>query len=215
MIDLYCERTGPGFWAEPFNALTSLAYLLAAWAVWRAHRRPGRRIDRVLGALLAAIGMGSALFHLLATPWARLLDEAPILVFQLTFLWAYGRGIVNLARGPVAGLLVAFLAAVLWGRQSPGVLNGSIPYLPALLVAVVLGVYHARTQPVERTTLIAGVACVTAALLCRIVDLEACDALPIGTHFLWHVLTAAALYLFVRGLLANLSPGRSPAGRPR
>jgi hypothetical protein len=215
MIDLYCERTGPGLWDEPLNALTNLAYLAAAWAVWRVHRRPGRRIDRVLGALLAAIGMGSALFHLLATPWARLLDETPILVFQLTFFWAYCRGIVNLARGPVAGLLVVFVAAVLSARQLSGVLNGSIPYLPALLVAGVLGVYHVRTQPVERSALIAGVACVAAALLFRIVDLEVCDALPIGTHFLWHVLTAAALYLFVRGLLANVSPGPSPAGRPR
>jgi len=35
MIDLYCERLGPGIWAEPINALTNLAFLVAAFAAWR------------------------------------------------------------------------------------------------------------------------------------------------------------------------------------
>ena len=35
MIDLYCERFGPGIWAEPINALTNLAFLVAAFAAWR------------------------------------------------------------------------------------------------------------------------------------------------------------------------------------
>src|SRR4051794_22448648 len=41
-IDNYCERIGVGFWAEPVNALTSGAFLLAAlhaaW-VWRKQLR--------------------------------------------------------------------------------------------------------------------------------------------------------------------------------
>ncbi len=28
-IDLYCERLGPGLWAEPLNAVTNLAFILA------------------------------------------------------------------------------------------------------------------------------------------------------------------------------------------
>ena len=35
MIDLYCERLSPGIWAEPINALTNLAFLVAAFAAWR------------------------------------------------------------------------------------------------------------------------------------------------------------------------------------
>ena len=31
-IDIYCERTAPGFWDEPFNALTNAAFLIAAAA---------------------------------------------------------------------------------------------------------------------------------------------------------------------------------------
>ena len=58
MIDLYCERTGPGLWAEPVNALTNLAFFAAAWALWHSARStrtvgPGARL---LIGLLVAIG---------------------------------------------------------------------------------------------------------------------------------------------------------------
>ena len=32
-IDAYCERLGPQFWAEPVNAATNGAFLIAALAV--------------------------------------------------------------------------------------------------------------------------------------------------------------------------------------
>jgi len=31
-MDAYCERLGPGLFAEPLNALTNVSFLLAAWA---------------------------------------------------------------------------------------------------------------------------------------------------------------------------------------
>jgi hypothetical protein len=30
VIDLYFERLGPGFWAKPLNAVTQIAFLVAA-----------------------------------------------------------------------------------------------------------------------------------------------------------------------------------------
>ena len=33
-VDHYCERTDPGIWAEPLNALTNLAFIIAAWLLW-------------------------------------------------------------------------------------------------------------------------------------------------------------------------------------
>ena len=35
VVDGYCERTGPGYWSEPLNALSNAAFLVAAWASWR------------------------------------------------------------------------------------------------------------------------------------------------------------------------------------
>ena len=40
MIDLYCERLGPGPLAEPINAITNLTFLVAALAAWsEAHQK--------------------------------------------------------------------------------------------------------------------------------------------------------------------------------
>ena len=66
MIDLYCERTDPGLWAEPVNAATNAAFLVSAWLIWRLARQRGQ-LDgsvRVLVGLAVAIAIGSGLFHI-------------------------------------------------------------------------------------------------------------------------------------------------------
>ena len=82
-IDLYCERTTAAFWAEPVNALTNAAFLMAALIGWRAARSTGRRDGPMilLIALTASIGVGSFLFHTVATRWAALADVVPISLF--------------------------------------------------------------------------------------------------------------------------------------
>ena len=127
-IDLYCERLGAEFWAEPINALTNVSFLIAAWAMWRLSRQSAM-LSPSLWLLIAAtiaIGCGSFIFHTVATSWARLLDVIPILVFQLLFLWLYFRRIMDVT--PIStGLLVAvYLAAAILGRQFQDILNGSL-----------------------------------------------------------------------------------------
>ena len=200
MLDLYCERTSPGLWAEPLNALSNLAFFAAAWAAWRSARGAADPGARLLVDLLVAIGTGSALFHTFATPWARILDETPILAFELSFLWLYGRRIVGITAAWLAGLLAGFLVAVYVGRQFPQLLNGSLMYAPAFLVALAIGLYHYRTQRRERFTIPAAVGIFVAAVVCRTLDNAICPFMPLGTHFLWHLLTASASYLFARGL---------------
>jgi hypothetical protein len=203
-VDLYCERVGPGLWAEPLNALTNVAYLAAAWAVWRRPGQSSRGLRRVLSALLVAIAAGSALFHTTATPVARLFDEAPILLFQLTFLWAYGRRVMSLTSPVAGGVIVGFLIATVAARQFGHLLNGSLAYAPALCLAFGLGVYHRRTETRERSMLLAGACCLAVGVVLRTIDNTVCPAFPVGTHFLWHVLTAGALYLFSCGLVVPL-----------
>ena len=96
MIDLYCERMGPGLLAEPFNLVSNVAYLAAAWAVWRmAPRVDGGLPIPLLVMLTAAVGFGSSAFHAFATPAARVLDEIPIVCFESAFIWLYGRRVLG------------------------------------------------------------------------------------------------------------------------
>lgn len=82
-LDLYCERIAPGLWGEPFNALSNLAFFLAAHALWRRARGKGERDGDVtlLSLLVALIGVGSTLFHTFADTVTHRLDTTPILVF--------------------------------------------------------------------------------------------------------------------------------------
>ena len=88
-IDAYCERTDPSYWSEPVNAVTNLAFIIAALIMWR--RCAGLEWGKRLAAVLFAIGVGSYLFHTHATPWAAALDTAPILIFSLTYIFLANR----------------------------------------------------------------------------------------------------------------------------
>lgn len=60
-----CERIGQGVLAQPVNALTSLAFVLAgAWIVYRAlSARDGRARMILFGIAVASVGVGSVSYH--------------------------------------------------------------------------------------------------------------------------------------------------------
>jgi hypothetical protein len=212
-IDLYCERIGPGLWAEPVNALTNAAFFLAVWLLWRSARRAGLLTAPValLLALVLAIGIGSALFHTFATTWARVLDELPILLFQLLFVWLYARRVMGLRALAAGTILVAFLGAALYGRQFPQLLNGSLVYAPAVVLVCALGGYHYATHKPARVHLVLAAGILAIAIGLRTLDAPVCDRFALGTHFLWHLLVATVIYLCVSALLAVLHDEHSAA----
>src|SRR5690606_41894770 len=71
-VDIYCERLGPGFWAEPVNALTNLAFIAAT--IWGAasarHRGEDSPAIWLLIGLAVMAGIGSFLFQTIAQVWA-------------------------------------------------------------------------------------------------------------------------------------------------
>ena len=200
-VNAYCERTDASYWSEPVNALTNLAFLVAAWALWRLARRRGA-LDGGAWALIlivAAIGAGSFAFHTLATRTAMLADVIPILIFQLAWLWLYLRRLVGwdglTAALPVGGYLaLTFLMAA-----AP--LGGSAMYLPALVVLLVIGAWHARAARPGRFDLIAAGGVLAVSLGFRTIDQQICPGFPLGTHFLWHLLNGLVLYLAARPIL--------------
>src|SRR5688572_14997475 len=90
-IDIYCERLGPGFWAEPLNALSNISFFIAAFFAWQLAKKylMFHRGTMILIGLLVCIGTGSFLFHTLAVRWAMLTDTIPILLFQIQFIALY------------------------------------------------------------------------------------------------------------------------------
>ena len=245
-IDIYCERVDPSFWAEPLNAVSNGAFVVAAVFVgWRIlSHRPLDRPALFFAVLIGVIGIGSFLFHTFATRWSAVADVVPIMLFIHGFLFLAMRRFFGL--GILASLLIAVVFFVLSGAFAAslpdGFLNGSGSYLPALAALIVIGlVLRVRANHAERWLaspktriyetavdeeearasrvirpraaalflLLAGLVFAVSVTF-RSVDMAVCDALPIGVHYMWHVLNAVVLGLAVEATRRGLpgSPSR-------
>jgi len=206
MIDLYCERLDSSFWAEPINALSNLAFIIAAWAVWKHANRLNKLSTPVwvLIGLMLSIGIGSFLFHTFATSSTMILDILPILFFQFVFIWVYIRQIIQLPFFNTLGVLVLYIVFALLGRQFPDILNGSLSYAPAFLVLAGLGWYHFIFKKQQRYILLSAFAIFSLALVLRTTDNMLCPYIPIGTHFLWHLFNGILVYCLAVSLMLNL-----------
>jgi hypothetical protein len=221
-MDIYCERLDPSFWAEPLNAISNLAFILAAFLAYRLLKKAGSKNpwDWVLVALIALMGIGSFLFHTYAQFWAMMADVLPITFFIYIYLFLALRRLIMLDFWPATGAfaaLVAFDAFVLRPLIPPSAdipwANGSQDYaFPFIAMGVVLAVMMWRkTAGAGQLALALGI--FTVSLTLRTLDMAVCDSLAIGTHYFWHMLNAWMLYVLAR-LIFSISPVGKPAVRP-
>ncbi len=192
-VDGYCERLGPGYWAEPANALTNAAFGIAAFWMWR--RVAGLGLARGMCGILGLIGVGSFLFHTHANRLTGLMDVLPILAFILFYVFAASRDMLGL-KGWQAGLCVVaffpYAAATvpLWGLV-PG-LGSSAGYAP-VPVLILLYAWLMRGRPDAARGLAIGAGVLIVSLTFRTLDAPLCGAVPVGTHFMWHILNGVML----------------------
>jgi hypothetical protein len=202
MIDGYCERLGPGLWAEPANALTNLAFLLAAGLL--AGRIRGRAPVSVwlMPVLIGVVGLCSLSFHTFATRLTGALDSLSIVVFVLTAVVAYLHWMWGVAwrlawLGAPAFLAVVAAELLLSLAAGPDATVGG--YGPVLLglLGMALAVRFTALGQARRygDWLLAATGVFAVSLALRTVDGAVCPTMPIGTHFLWHCLNAVVLFL--------------------
>jgi hypothetical protein len=209
-VDLYCERLGPGLLAEPVNALTNLGFLLAAWLLWRRLKGREQATDlRALTLLVALVGLGSLVFHTVATAATSRLDTGFITLFLLLYVHRWLVRVAGLGTWPALLGVAAFvlLDAGLRRLLAELPLNGSQFYAAAFLALLCMGLYGTlRAVPGSRL-LLAAFALFLGSVTLRSVDLALCPQWPLGTHFLWHLANAGVLYLAVVALAGR---GRTP-----
>ena len=195
-IDGYCERLTPAYWAEPINAVTNAAFLIAAFIMWRRVRGQGMPLAMLLVVILAAIGIGSYLFHTHAQVWAALADVAPILLYILVYIFAINRDVWQMRPLPAAmvtALFIPYAAATLPLFQLVPGLGGSAAYAPVpLLILIYAFLLRNRTLETARGLAI-GAFILIASITFRALDEPLCMQLPLGTHFMWHILNATML----------------------
>ena len=212
-IDIYCERLDIGIWAEPINAVTNIAFILAAIIMWL--RCKNLVEGKILSFLLFSIGCGSFLFHTYAQTWAALLDVTAILIFILTYIFVANRRFLVWSKMvSLIGVILFFpyqllLVSILSNIQFFGL---SVQYIPvAILIFIYSGLLR-KSEPNLSRGLFIGAAILCLSIISRTVDEPLCSILSVGTHFVWHILNAIMLSWMIeilrRHMLAGYSLGR-------
>jgi hypothetical protein len=209
-VDGYCERVEPGLFAEPLNAVSNLAFLVAAVLLWFTVRGAARTTTGSAGAvypfpvLIALIFLGSSAFHTAATRWGGALDTGFIAVFLLFYVAFFVHWFAGV-RWRLAWLAIpAFLIFTAVVGFTLGRVVGSGPgmYLSALLGLFAFAAWlrwSGREGLRRYWPWFAGAGTIfTVSLTFRSLDDALCGSLPIGTHFLWHALNAVTLYVVSR-----------------
>ncbi len=216
-IDAYCERTSFEFWAEPVNAITNASFLIAAIAGGLTARRIGRLEPGaiILTGLILAIGIGSFLFHTVATRWAAIADVLPIQLFIVSYVvlamrrffalpwWgAIAAGFVFI---PLQFVLVRGLRELL-----DGAVGASVGYFPAALVLAATALVLILRRHTAGWPLALATGLFAVSLTFRSLDGPLCDVFPLGTHFLWHILNGILLGWLLLTMVRHGPPLSSP-----
>lgn len=228
----YCERgRDASFWAEPLNAVSNGAFVIAgmaALALLARQPKDRRGVPEAFFALLMiVIGIGSYLFHTYANAWSAMADVAPIGIFMLTFFayalrqflklhWAavaVALGLFALSLNSAGGATCSAELLPVTAAAGRPCLNGSLGYAPALAAMLLIGVaLKTLGHPAANRILSAGVV-FAVSLTARTLDFEVCALTKVlgavrGTHMIWHMLNAATLYLLTSAAILYGRPQR-------
>jgi hypothetical protein len=200
----YCERQSSAFWAEPANALSNLAFVIAVASAFRLWRRRGGADYPALALIIvtASVGVGSFVFHTVATRGAMLLDVVPIAIFIYGYFLLALRRYFRLSIVWATAITLGFAAGSSFATTVDA-LNGSVGYLPALAALAIFAALLWRPRGQRGTARALAVAALLFAisLVSRTIDRAICPAFPLGAHFLWHMLNACVLWLLLRAAI--------------
>jgi len=216
-VDFYCERTTASLFAEPLNAVSNLAFIVAGWLTWREFQRGPSRDDTLITwliVLMPIVGIGSLTFHTFGTQWASWADVIPILIFMLLYLWLAMRRFLLWPMGVSAVALLVFLLSTLaLERMAPATfLAGGAMYLPTIAACLVIVLAPIDADRQVRRIIAVAVAQFLVGFTFSSLDEPLCATLPIGLHYFWHLSNAVVLYLLVYAAILHGRGRREQAG---
>ena len=193
-VDGYCERIDGSFWSEPLNAISNIFFLVAA--MWVLRRGSLNNTARILVFILGMIGIASFLFHSFAQTWAGALDGLFILFFTLFYLFAASKDFLGAPRSIALVITLGyfpFAFAVDWLTSPLTFLGATRIYMPILILIILFSILIYTRLPTVSRGLALGAFILIASMCARFLDEPLCQTIPIGTHFLWHVMNAVML----------------------
>jgi hypothetical protein len=214
----YAETNPEKFIVEPWNAVSSLVLLLPA-LYWALKIRRKLRENLFLAwciPLLLLGGLGSTLFHAFrSSPFLLWMDVFPMLALTLSLSAYFWHKVLR--KTYLTGLVLIAALFLRMGTVSSGIfpvhtaanisyaISGIAIFLPALLVM-------ARTGFRNAGSLVLSILLLIIALVFRETDAHPPAALAMGTHFLWHISSAAGSFFLAEYLhfLSRTEPSAVP-----
>jgi len=216
-VDIYCERTGASFDAEPLNAISNFAFLIAAWGAWKLRSQRGDNAHsapiKALCILIGVVGVGSFVFHTIATKWAEWVDVIPILVFMIFYCWMILTVFFQWSAWLKAAACVLLFATTFYleAEEFAPVLWGGAMYLPSLFFMLAAGAGIWLRNAAAGQAFYAAAAVFAVSFTARTLDMPLCNDIPVGVHYFWHLFNATVLYLLVRTLILHApAPNAAP-----
>ncbi len=205
----YCESAPLFLIEQPFNALSSLTFILVALLLF-AHARkfsllstPRLRTLILIGGL---IGVGSLIWHTRLSVVTFAFDVIPIFAFIILYqaMWYREYTVWNLRKRTIAILILLGImvgASLLWNSVFVQKSNAFVPIVFWLFATA----YHCRKDFPRMAQLHRlGAVLMLVAIALRMGDVMLCPVLSMGTHFLWHIFCAMAVYAVARGYMEGL-----------
>ena len=203
-MPIYCELPIWNGVFEPLNTVSNLAFIVAAYFVWKLAARTGeslvRRQQYALAVILATIGIGSGLWHYYGTGWTFAMDVIPIQLFLLTFLWflisqLHHSWLVRI------GVMLGFVATTI---LVPIIAPFASGYIGALVFAYGLSYFVYTRDRKQGRYFVITLLIFSLSLTTRQLDLPTCELTHgHGIHLFWHMLNAYVLYRFAKTLTAQ------------
>ena len=206
---LYTETDLSHFIVEPWNAISSLAFLIPAiYWFFRLYKQPKENWFLLYCSFLILVGgLGSTLFHAFrANKFFIVMDFLPMAIatFSLAIFFWYKllkKWYLVLAIVPPSFAMRYFIFNNLGHHNSINAsyfLSGTLFFLPLLLILVRLKFKYWGYA-------FAGLLSFAIALFFRQIDAWDPPVISIGTHFLWHLAGAAGCH-FLAAYVYELHP---------
>lgn len=195
---IYAETDLSVFFSEPWNAISSLAIVLPSiyWAFKLEWNFKDFKFLYFLFPLLFLGGLGSVFFHAFrASRWLLLLDIYPTALVTLSVgIYFWSRVLpkwwhVLLIIGPLTFVRLQLFNILPYSLalNIGYFITGSLIFLPIFVFLV-------KNEFEYYKPILISVLCLSISLIFRRIDFTIAEYIPIGSHFLWHILSGIGAF---------------------
>lgn len=209
---------------EPWNSISSL-FIAGAGAFFlfkvKPHQ-PGRGFIYFAAIMLLIGGIGSTLFHGLRTSrWLVYMDFMPIVIVSVAVALIFWKRVVhNWVLATTITLFLLGLRVALYSQQNSLHLTGQMLinisyFISGVTIFLPCLIFLVNTRFHKSNHLFLAIGLMLLALIFRLIDKDVTSALPMGTHFLWHIASGLGAYHMGLYILATMGmDGKKRVGPP-